>query len=143
MGFPHSSVGKESAGSARNPGSILGLGRSAGEVIGYPLQYSWASFVAQLVKNLPAMRETWFGPWTGKIPWRRERLATPVFWPGVFCIVHGVAKSWTQLRDFHFHLRLSWSPSVGFSKPPFLGLSLLQCPMGAIHGGNTPLLGHL
>ena len=59
MGFPHSSVGKESAGSARNPGSILGLGRSAGEGIGYPLQYSWASFVAQLVKNLPAMRETW------------------------------------------------------------------------------------
>ena len=38
---------------------ILGLGRSAGEGIGYPLQYSWASLVAQLVKNLPAMPETW------------------------------------------------------------------------------------
>ena len=38
---------------------ILGLGRSAGEGIGYPLQYSWASLVAQLVTNLPAMRETW------------------------------------------------------------------------------------
>ena len=38
---------------------IPGLGRSAGEEIGYPLQYSWASLVAQLVKNLPAMRETW------------------------------------------------------------------------------------
>ena len=34
-------------------------GRSAGEGIGYPLQYSWASLVAQLVKNLPAMQETW------------------------------------------------------------------------------------
>ena len=59
MGFPHSSVGKESTGNAKNPGPILGLGRSVGEGIGYPLQYSWASFVAQLVKNLPAMRETW------------------------------------------------------------------------------------
>ena len=42
-----------------NPGLIPGLGRSAGEGIGYPLQYSWASLVAQLVKNLPAMQETW------------------------------------------------------------------------------------
>ena len=42
-----------------DPGSIPGLGRSAGEGIGYPLQYSWAFLVAQLVKNLPAMWETW------------------------------------------------------------------------------------
>ena len=40
-------------------GSITGWGRSSGEGIGYPLQYSWASLVAQLVKNLPSMRETW------------------------------------------------------------------------------------
>ena len=52
-----SSAGKESACNAGDPGSIPGLGRSAGEGIGYPLQYSWASLVAQLVKNLPAMRE--------------------------------------------------------------------------------------
>ena len=58
-GFPHSSVGKESAFNAGNPGSIPGWGRSTGEGIGYALQYSWASLVAQLVKNLPAMRETW------------------------------------------------------------------------------------
>ena len=38
---------------------IPGLGRSSGEGIGYPLQYSWASLVAQLVKNPPAMQETW------------------------------------------------------------------------------------
>ena len=57
--FPDSSVGKESACNARDPGSIPGLGRSAGEQKGYPLQYSWASLVAQLVKNLPAMQETW------------------------------------------------------------------------------------
>ena len=58
-GFPDSSVGKESTCNARDPGSTPGLGRSAGEGIGYPLQYSWASLVAQLVKNSPAMWETW------------------------------------------------------------------------------------
>ena len=57
-GFPHSSVGKESSHNAGDPSSIPGLGRSAGEGIGYPFQYSRASLVAQLVKNLPAMQET-------------------------------------------------------------------------------------
>ena len=56
---PSSSVGTESACNAGDPGSIPGLGRSSGEGTGYPLQYSWVSFVAQLVKNLPAMWETW------------------------------------------------------------------------------------
>ena len=59
MGFPDSSVGKESACNAGDPSSITGSGRSAGEGIGCPLQYSWASLVAQVVKNPPAMRETW------------------------------------------------------------------------------------
>ena len=58
-GFPHSSVGKESACNAEDSGSIPGSGSSTGEGIGYPLQYSWASLVAQLVKNPPAMGETW------------------------------------------------------------------------------------
>ena len=53
------SDGKESACNAGDSGSIPGSGRSAGEGIGYPLQYSWASLVAQLVKNPPAMQETW------------------------------------------------------------------------------------
>ena len=59
QGFPGSSVGKESACNARDPGSMPRSGRSPGEGIGYPLQYSWASLMAQLAKNLPAMRETW------------------------------------------------------------------------------------
>ena len=59
VGFPDSSVGKESTCTAGDPGSIPGSGRSAGEGIGYPLQYSWASLVANLVMNLPAMWETW------------------------------------------------------------------------------------
>ena len=50
-----SSLGKESTCNAGDPGSIPGLGRSTGEGIGYPLQYYWASVVAQLIKNLPAM----------------------------------------------------------------------------------------
>ena len=50
---------KESACSAGDPVSIPGSGRSSGEGIGYPLQYSWASLVVQVVKNLPIMRETW------------------------------------------------------------------------------------
>ena len=58
-GFPGSSAGKEPACNAGDPGLIPGSGRSSGERIGYPLQYSWASLVAQLVKNPPAMQETW------------------------------------------------------------------------------------
>ena len=53
LGFPGSSAGKESACNAGDPGSTPGSGRSPGEGIGYPLQYSWASLVAQLVKNPP------------------------------------------------------------------------------------------
>ena len=59
QGFPGSSAGKESACNAGDPGSIPELGRSPGEGIGQPLQYSWASLVAKMVKNLPAMQETW------------------------------------------------------------------------------------
>ena len=84
LGFPESSVGKESADNAGEPGSIPGSGRSAGKGIGSPLQNSRASLVAQLVKNPPAMPG--FDPWVGKTPWR-ERLPTLVFWPGEF---HGL-----------------------------------------------------
>ena len=56
--FPGSSAGKQSACNAGDPSSIPGSRSSAGEGIGYPLQYSWASLVAQTVKRLPAMRET-------------------------------------------------------------------------------------
>ena len=58
MGFPDSSVGKESTCNAGHPSSIPGSGRSTGEGISYPLQYSLASLVAQLVNYLPAIRET-------------------------------------------------------------------------------------
>ena len=59
LDFPGGSDGEESAHSTADLGLIPGLERSTGERIGYPLQYSWASLVAQMVKNLPAMQETW------------------------------------------------------------------------------------
>ena len=58
QGFPDSSVGKEYTCNSGDPSLFPGSGRSTGEGIGYPLQYSWASLVAQLVKNPPAMQET-------------------------------------------------------------------------------------
>ena len=58
MGFPGGSDGKASACNAGDPGLIPGSGRSLGERIGYPLQKSWPSLVAQMVKNLPEIRET-------------------------------------------------------------------------------------
>ena len=91
MGLPDGSVGKESALSAGDPGSIPGSGRSTGEGRGYPLQYSWASLVAQLLRILLQCRRPGLNPWVGKIPWRRERLPTPVFWPGEF---HGLYSPW-------------------------------------------------
>ena len=98
LGFPDSSVGKESACNAGDHGSIPGLGRSAGEGIGYPLQYSWASLVPQLVRK-SACNVGHLGLIPGL---RRERLPTPVFWPGEF---HGLqsieSQSRTRLSDFH------------------------------------------
>ena len=98
LGFPDSSIGKKSACNAGDPGSIPGLGRSTGEGTGYPLQYSWASFVAQLVKNPPAMQETWVQSLSWKDPLKNGKathcsnLAWRIPWE---FHAHGVAKSWT------------------------------------------------
>ena len=113
-GFPHSSVGKESACSAGDPSSIPELERSVGDGIGYPLQYSWASLVAQLVKNLPTMWETWV--WSlgredplekGKathssiLPWRIPWTIQSMGW-------QRVGHDWVS--DFHFHSTFTeWS----------------------------------
>ena len=96
--FPNSSVGKESAFHAGDPGPIPGSGRSAGEGIDYPLQYSQASLVTQLVKNLPPMQETWVQYLGWEDPLERER-GYPLQYSGLEnsmdCTVRGVAKSWT------------------------------------------------
>ena len=73
LGFPCGSAGKESAHNAGDLGSIPGLGRSPGEGTGYPLQYSWASLVAQMVKNLPVMQETWVLSLSWEDPMEKEK----------------------------------------------------------------------
>ena len=98
-GFPDSSIGKESACNAGDPSSITGSGRSAGEWIYYPPQYSWASLVVQLIKNPPAMRETWV--WS--LGWENPLEKCCGLENSMDCIVHGVTKSQTQLSDFYFH----------------------------------------
>ena len=106
MDFPNSSVVKESTCNAGDPSSIPALGRSAGEGIGYPLQYTWVSLVAHLVKNLPECWRPGLDPWVGNIPWWRERLPTPVFWPREF---HGLDSPWGH-KESDTTERLSLSP---------------------------------
>ena len=104
-GFPDSSAGKESTCNAGDPSSVPRSGWSAGEGIDYHLQYSWASLVAQLVKNPPAMWETW----VLSLDWEdspREGKSYPLQYSGLEnsmdCIVHEVVKSQTWLSDFDF-----------------------------------------
>ena len=105
-GFTGSSAGKESACDAGDSGSIPGSGRSPGDGIGYPLQYSWTSLVAQLVKNPPAMWETWVWSLSWENPGKVN--GYPLQYSGLEnsmdCIVYGVPKSWTQLNNSYFTL---------------------------------------
>ena len=102
LGFPGSSVDKESACNAGDRGSIPGSGRSAGERIGYPLQYSWAFLVAHLVKNLPAIQgDLGLILGLGRAP--GEGKGYPLQYSALEnfmdCIVDGVTKS--QMRLSH------------------------------------------
>ena len=105
VSFSDSSVGKESTCNAGDRSSIPGSGRSSGEEMGYPLQYSWASLVAQLVKNPPAMQETWVQSLVlGRSPGEGKGYPLQYFGleSSMDCVVHGVTKSQTRLSDFHF-----------------------------------------
>ena len=101
MGFSDSSVGRESTCNAGDPSSIPGSGRSAREGIGYPLQYSWASLVAQLIKNPPAMQETWVQTLDWEDPLEKGKAThfSILAWR-IPCIVHGVTKSQTRLSVY-------------------------------------------
>ena len=107
QGFPDGSAGKESTCNAEDPSSIPGSGRATGVGTGYPLQY-WVSLVAQLVKNLSAMWETWVGD-LGSIPGLGRSLEEgkgyPLQYSGLENSMHGivreVTKSWTRLSDVH------------------------------------------
>ena len=111
-GFPDSSVGKESTCNAGDPGSIPESGRSAGEGIGYPLQYSWASLVAQLVKSLSAMRETWVGSLSWKDPLEKGKAthSSILAWKIPWTVRSMGLQSWTLLSTFTMIvLKLSFS----------------------------------
>ena len=107
MGFPGSSAGKESICNSGDPGSIPGSGSSPGEGIGYPLQNSWASLMAQMVKNLPAMWETWVGSlgWEDPLEEGMAAHSNILAWRismdrGAWQdTVHGVAKNRTRLSN--------------------------------------------
>ena len=96
-----------SCSSAPTPLASLSFCIPPSLLLGFP----WASPVAQLVKNPPAMQETGFDPCIGKIPWRRERLLSPYsgLENSMDCIVHGAAKSRTRLSGFHFIHPCPWS----------------------------------
>ena len=102
------------SGSCPIPGSIPGSGRSSGEGTRYPLQYSWASLVAQLVKNPPAMRETWIRFLGREDPLEKGKTTHS----SILAWSHGIAKSQTRLSDFHLtHCSRSRRPAT-FSPPP-------------------------
>ena len=125
-GFSGSSVGIESACNAGDPGSIHGSGRSAGEELGYPIQYSWASLVTQLVKNPRAMQETWIQslgwedplekgkathssilawriPWTWKVLDTTEQLSLYTFHNDIFILSNLNSKIYkiTNMMNFY------------------------------------------
>ena len=101
---------QESTCNAGDTGSIPGPGRSTAEGVDYPLQCSWASLVAQLVKNLPAMWETWVRSLSWEDPLDKGKATYPFQYSGLEnsmdSIIHGVAKSQTRLSDFHFHFQV-------------------------------------
>ena len=109
-GLSGSSAGEESTCNGGDPGSISGSGRSAGEGNGCPLQYSWASLVAQMVKNLPAMQETWVRSLGWKDPLEKGMAAhsSTLAWRSPWNRQVVGYSTWgckeSDVTDFHFHL---------------------------------------
>ena len=99
-GFLNSSVGKESTFSAGDPSWIPGLGRFLGEGKGYPFQYSWASLIGQLVKNPPAVWETWVRSlgWEDPLEKGKATHSSILVWTGEF---HGLYSPWCCKESKH------------------------------------------
>ena len=105
LGFPDSSVSKESTCNAGDPLLDSWVGKICWRRDRLPTPV-FLGFPCGSVKNPPAMQETWVWSLVGKIPWRRESLPTPVFWLREF---HGLYSPWghkesDRLSDFHLHL---------------------------------------
>ena len=110
-----SSVGRECACNAEDLGLLPGLRRCAGEGIGYPLQYSWALLVAHLVKNPPEMWETWILSLAWEALLEKERLLTPVFWPGEFHGLYMYSPWGLKELDMTEQLSLSYTLAICMS----------------------------
>ena len=116
--FPGNSAGKETTCNAGDPSLIPGSGRAPGQGIGYPLQYSWASLVAQTVENPPAMQENW----VQSLGWQdplEEGIAThssvlagriPMDRGAWWATVHGVTKGQTRLNTAQNRLQARFGP---------------------------------
>ena len=115
---------------------IPGLGRSPGKGIGYPLQYSWASFVTQLVKNPPAMQLTWVRSlgWEDPLENGKVTHSSILAWRilAMDYTVHGVLKNRTQLNDFHFlsfmeHLQCARDCEYGGEQDGLFSVEITLC----------------
>ena len=152
MGFPGSSAGKESVCNAGDPCLTPGSQRYPGEGIGYSLQYSWVSLVAQTVKNLPAMQESWVRSLSWEDP-LEEGMAThssilswriPMDRGNWQAIVHGVAKSdMTEWLSQHIaqcvyvNINLQVCPTHLFHPPLYPHAHLYICvSILALHIGS-------
>ena len=135
VGFPGGSDGEESICNAGDPGSIPGSGRSPGEGIGCLLQNAWASLVAQLVKNPPAVRETWVQSlgWEDPLEMGKATHSSILAWR-IPCMVQGVAKSGTRLCDSHLHYPLVSTGGSNLNKTSPGSYPGLAC------GGPGPLI---
>ena len=122
MGFPDISIDKESACNAGDPIWIPGSGRSTGEGMDYSLQYSWVSLVAELVKNPPAMRETWVRSLSWEDPLEKEKAT------------HSSILAWRipwTVKSMGFSRQEYWRglpcPPPGGLPDPGINLGLLPC----------------
>ena len=121
VGFLDSSVGKESACNAGDSGSMPGLERSAGELIRYPIQYSWASFVAKLVKNPTVMWETWVWSLGWEDPLEKGKathssiLPWWITWPVVSMGLQRFGHDWSNFTFTFSHLYMTTGKTIALT----------------------------
>ena len=130
MGFPYGSAGKESASFVWDLGSILGLGRSLGEGVDYPLQYSWASLMAQLVKNLPALCETWVLSlgWEDPLEKGKATHSSILAWRIPWTVyTMGLERFGHDWDTFTFHLTRAYARTMGNTTWEWKGRLGLYC----------------
>ena len=152
--FLSRSTSKESTCHTGDPGSVPDLRRLAGEGIGYPLQYSWASLIPQLLKNPPAMWETWVQSLGWKDPLKKgiSTHSSILAWrnPWTVCIVHGsqrVRHNWAPLSYIYIYILLdlalcSWVKlSYDFSFHAILISFLHHVCISFRRGGRPPIFG--